>query len=83
MKRKYINDVWQRALKTFIQAFLGILIPEVVAILQSGLPESGQLWYIFVPILCSAFASAISACWNLLNNALLKEDEEDERDNTK
>ncbi len=78
MKRRYINDVWQRAGKTFIQAFLGILIPEIVSLLQTGLPENGKIWYILFPVLCSAFASAISACWNLLNNALFEEDEDDE-----
>lgn len=84
MKKRHIDDIWQRALKTFVQAFLGILIPEVVSLLQTGMPETGKIWYVLFPVLCSALASGISAGWNLLNNVLFEEEEEDERtDNTR
>lgn len=82
MKRKYIDDIWARAIKTFLQAFFGILIPEAVSLLQTGLPEQGKLWYILFPVLCSSLAAGISAAWNYINNVLLTE-AEDERDNTK
>lgn len=87
MNRKFIDDVWQRALKTFIQAFCGVLIPEVVALLQTGI-EPGQTWgAILLPIVCGALAAGISAGWNVINNWLVKsgeaEEKQDDRDNTK
>ena len=88
MKRKFIDDVWQRVLKTFIQCFCGVLIPEVVALLQNGI-EPGQTWgAIFLPIVCGSLAAGISAGWNVINNWLVKSGEEaeekkDDRDDTK
>lgn len=78
MKRKYINDVWQRALKTFIQAFFGVLIPEAVTLLQSGI-EPGQTWVaIVLPVLCASLAAGISAGWNVINNWLVSSQEGDD-----
>lgn len=55
-----------RAIKTFIQAFFGVLIPEVVALLNNidlGVIENWKVW---VPILAAALAAGISAAWNII-----------------
>lgn len=73
---KRIDDIWQRALKTFIQAFFGVLIPEAVALLQSGI-EPGQTWVaIVLPVLCASLAAGISAGWNVINNWLVGSSQE-------
>ena len=87
MKKKHIDDIWERALKTFIQAFCGVLVPEIVALLQTGL-KPGEAWgAVFLPIVCGALAAGISATWNVINNWLVKsgeaEEKQDDRDNTK
>lgn len=78
MKRKRIDDIWQRALKTFIQAFFGVLIPEFVTILQAGLQPGQTLGAILLPIVCGALASGISAGWNIINNWLIASQEGDD-----
>lgn len=76
MKKRFIDDIWQRALKTFIQAFCGVLIPEVVTLLNTGI-ESGQaLGAILLPIVCASLAAGISAGWNVINNWLIGSQEE-------
>ena len=59
---------WQiRALKTFVQAFGGVLVPEIVMLLTNGLPENwNTLWTILCPVLCAALAAGISAVWNII-----------------
>ena len=66
---------WQiRALKTFAQAFGGVLIPELVLILTSGVPENWSVfWTSIVPFLCAGLAAGISAVWNVILEKL-KED---------
>ena len=60
-----MKDIIIRALKTFAQAFFGVLIPEVVVILQGGFPESWSvLWAYLSPVVAAALAAAISAVWN-------------------
>ena len=76
---KYIDDVLSRAIKTFIQAFCGILIPELVAVLNNGIPEGMTVWAVLLHILGPSFAAGISACWNILNNKLL-DDKDDSGD---
>lgn len=61
-----MSDWMVRAIKTFIQAFLGVLIPEVAVMLQGNLPETFEgAWGILFPVLCSALAAGISAVWNI------------------
>ena len=56
-----------RALKTAVQAFGGVLVPEIVVILKSGWPESwGILWASLSPVVAAALAAAICAVWNIL-----------------
>lgn len=61
-----MKDWMIRALKTFVQAFFGVLVPEAVAVLQHGWPESwNALWGYLAPIVAAALAAAISAVWNI------------------
>ncbi len=63
-----IDDIGRRAFKTFVQAFLGILIPELCLLLDSGI-EMEFPALIFAPMFCAALSAGISALWNfLLNN---------------
>lgn len=63
-----------RALKTAVQAFGSVLIPEVVVLLKGGWPESwGVLWAVLSPVICTALAAAICAAWNIILEKL-KED---------
>lgn len=60
-----MNDILIRALKTFVQAFLGVFIPEICAILNGTLPADFEAWKaILIPLGCSALAAGISAAWN-------------------
>lgn len=57
-----MKDVLIRTIKTFIEAFLGVLIPEIALLLQGNLPED---WCpVVLPILCAALAAGITAVWN-------------------
>ena len=50
-----------RALKTFVQAFFGVLIPELCVILNGGFPESIETtWVIFGPIVAAASLPTMS-----------------------
>lgn len=65
-----INDLWQRAGKTAVQAFFGVLIPQIVLILTNVLDYDWNNWITWVlPIVTGAFAAGISAGWNALINA--------------
>ncbi len=66
-KLKAWPDWLIRAVKTFVQAFFGVLVPEVVVVLQHGWPESwSALWGVLAPVVAAALAAAISAVWNIL-----------------
>jgi len=55
-----------RALKTFVQAFLGVLIPAVVGVLNGGLPvDWGAAKVTLISALMAALAAGISAVWNI------------------
>ena len=61
-----MRDWIERALKTFVQAFLSIAIPEVVAILSGNTMFTWAEWKTYlIPLGCSALAAGISAVWNL------------------
>lgn len=60
-----------RAIKTFVQAFFGVLIPEVCILLNGGFPESVEAaWVVIAPVVAAALSAAISAVWNILNDKL-------------
>ena len=71
MEKRCLPDWAERAIKTFIQAFFGVLIPQVVMILSGALPENFSGWkVVLIPAVCSALASAISASWNIIQEHL-------------
>lgn len=61
-----MRDWVERSLKTFVEAFFGILIPEVAIILNNIVEyDVHQIWVVLFPILCAAIAAGITAVWNL------------------
>lgn len=64
-----ITDLWQRAGKTAVQAFFGVLIPQIVLILTNVLDYDWNNWIVWgLPIITGALAAGISAGWNALIN---------------
>ena len=62
-----MKDWMIRAIKTFVQAFFGVLIPEICVVLNSGWPESwAVVWAYLAPVVASALAAAIAAVWNII-----------------
>ncbi len=69
-----MRDWMVRAIKTFVQAFFGVGIPEICLILNGGFPESwGKLWTLMAPVVAAALSAAICAVWNIILEAM-KED---------
>jgi len=64
-----IKDVGSRALKTFVQAFLGVLIPQIVMMLNNYMDFDWSAWTTYLPIITGALAAGISAAWNGIINA--------------
>ena len=62
-----MKDWTIRALKTFVEAFFGILIPEIVIILNniSAFENTHAVWAVLFPFICSALAAGITAVWNI------------------
>lgn len=72
-----MKDWMVRAIKTFVQAFFGVLIPAVCAMLQDGWPESWhKVWVILGPVVAAALAAAIAAVWNIILERLREEEPE-------
>lgn len=66
---KPITDLWQRAGKTAVQAFFGVLIPEVVCWLTNITTINFADWKTWaLPVIGGALAAGISAGWNALIN---------------
>lgn len=60
-----------RTIKTFVQAFFGVLIPEVCIILSGGFPaDVGEAWKVLAPVVAAALSAAICAAWNIINERL-------------
>ena len=71
-----------RSLKTFVQSFLGVLIPAVCTMLSGGFPESVHAaWVILAPTVAAALSTAICAVWNIALEKLRTDDSA--TDNTK
>ena len=69
-----MKDWMVRAIKTFVQAFFGVLVPEVCVILQNGFPENwGSAWAYLAPVVSAALAAAIAAVWNIILEHLKEE----------
>jgi len=66
-----MKDWMIRALKTLVQAFFGVLIPELALLLRQEWPENWAAFRaVLAPILIAAVSAAISAVWNLLAEKL-------------
>lgn len=66
-----MKDWMIRALKTFVQSFFGILVPELCILLNGGFPESlNAAWLVMSPVIASALSAAICAVWNIINEQL-------------
>lgn len=62
-----MKDWMIRAIKTFVQAFFGVLVPEVCAVLNHGWPESwASVWGFLAPVVAGALSAAICAVWNII-----------------
>lgn len=62
-----MKDWVERTIKTFIQAFFGVLIPEVCAILNNGFPENWSvLWTALAPFVAAGLSAGICAVWNIV-----------------
>ena len=69
-----MKDWLIRAIKTFVQAFFGVLIPEICAMLQNGWPESwAKIWIILAPAIAAALSAAICAVWNIILEMMQEE----------
>ena len=68
-----IKDIGSRALKTFVQAFLGVLIPQIVMMLNNYMEFDWGSWTTYLPLITAALAAGISAAWNGIINASNKE----------
>ena len=69
------RDIWIRAAKTFVQAFFGVLIPELCGMLQLGFPTDWPtMWAILAPVISAALAAAIAAAWNIVLQKLDSEE---------
>jgi len=72
-----MKDWMIRAYKTFVQAFLGVLVPELILLFQSGWPASWDTaWAYLSPVVAAGLAAAISAVWNIILEWINKESEE-------
>ena len=60
-----MKDWITRAIKTFVQAFFGVLIPQTVAMLAGGFPDASTAWKVLSPFVAAGLAAGISAVWNL------------------
>lgn len=66
-----MKDWMVRAIKTFVQTFFGVLIPEVGILLNGGFPESIEAaWLVLSPVVAAALSAAICAVWNVVSEKL-------------
>lgn len=62
-----MKDWMIRALKTFAQSFLGVLIPALATYLAGGWPDTWkEMWVALAPTIAAALSAAISALWNIV-----------------
>ena len=63
-----MKDWMVRAVKPFVQTFLGVLIPEIGILLNGGFPESIEAaWLVLSPVVAAALSAAICAAWNIVS----------------
>ena len=62
-----MKDWMIRALKTFVQTFGGVFIPELCILLSGGFPENlSAVWIALSPVVAGALSAAIAAVWNII-----------------
>lgn len=66
-----IPDWLIRTIKTFVQAFFGVLVPEVCIMLNNGFPaDITTAWKVLAPVVAAALSAAICAVWNIISEKL-------------
>lgn len=69
-----MKDWLVRTIKTFVQAFFGVLIPELAIVLNGGFPDSiSTLWLALAPAVAAALSAGICAAWNIISERLSDE----------
>ena len=64
-----------RTIKTFVQSFFGVLVPEVCIMLNNGFPaDLLKLWKILAPVVAASLSAAICAAWNIISEKLKPEE---------
>lgn len=62
-----MKDWMVRAMKTFVQAFFGVLIPEICAVLNGfDFGDVGKNFAVLAPVVTAALAAGIAAAWNIV-----------------
>ena len=74
MKKINWKDIGIRALKTFIQAFIGSIILGITSIDYTTLTKDNYK-AVLLPIAIGGISAGISACWNMISGLLNKGDE--------
>ena len=70
------KDVIERAVKTFVQAFLALFVPQIIAYLN-GYTSDLSVKTVLYP----ALAAGISAVWNLLKPSKSAQPQDADKDN--
>lgn len=66
-----MKDWLKRTVKTFIQAFFGVLLPELGAVLARGWPQDWPaFWGLVAPVLIASVSAGICAVWNIINERI-------------
>ena len=60
------SELRDRVFKTFIEVFLGVLVPDIGVIVNQIVTGREVWWAVLLPIVATALATAISAAWNVL-----------------
>ena len=73
---KKLPDWLIRTIKTFVQSFFGVLVPEVCIMLNNGFPaDISTAWKVLAPVVAAALSAGICAVWNILNEKLQEGEE--------
>lgn len=60
------KELRERVLKTFVEAFFAVLLPDVGILVNQIINEREVWWAVLLPVVASAIATGISAAWNVL-----------------
>lgn len=71
------KNILERAMKTAVEAFAGVIITEGALILTHLIEMDFSNWRVWLlPVLTAAISTGISAGWNAWQNAKEQENEE-------